>query len=524
MHVIVIGSGIAALSLIRQLDSDIQITCITHNQHHQNNSYAAQGGICFSKYERDGGQSHIEDTYQAGAKMGDYSTIERLITRSHAVIQQLLDEGAPFDRTSIGALSYGVEGAHSQARILHAGGDQTGRLISKHLAQHLNQRNVTLLENMEVFDLLENHQHEVTGVRLVDQQGTTHLIEADAVVCATGGISNLFNPSSNQAPSLSTGALLAFHHDVPLHNMEMIQFHPTLLGTPKQASSLISEAVRGAGAVLINEQHETFMDAIHPLKSLAPRDITSRAIFHQQQLGHQCYLDIRPIEHFKQRFPTITKAINHYDSNLLHTHYIPVTPGAHYTIGGIEADINGQTRLPRFLAIGETACTHFHGANRLASNSLLEGLVMGVECANYIQNHLTPLTQPSSTEQLAIPQVGTDIAQALQQQSFDVLGVERDGQQMTRYLDQLTQVLTTAQVTTHITSQAWQNYSTVKLLQIVATAALERPESCGVHFRKDAPTPTQQGHTTITEITNGGDNRVKSLTRQRETSTILHRR
>ncbi|MFO3702563.1 FAD-binding protein [Staphylococcus felis] len=522
MHVIVIGSGIAALALMRQLNQDIQITCITQNKLNDNNSYDAQGGICFSKYEEDQGQSHIDDTYHAGVHSGDLAVIRSFISESDAIIQQLIDEGLPFDRNTQGDLLYGMEGAHSHARILHAGGDQTGRIIAKHLASHLYTDNLTLIENMEVVDLIRNEHQEVCGVVALNHHGEKRLIEGDAVVCATGGISNLFTPSSNQRTSISTGAILAFHHHVPLQNMEMIQFHPTLLGTQQRAYGLVSEAVRGAGAMLVNEHDIPFMDSVHPLKSLAPRDITSRAIFHQQKQGHQCYLDISQVHHFTERFPTIAKSIKAYDPSIFITQRIPVTLGAHYTIGGIKASMNGRTNLPRFFAIGEAACTHFHGANRLASNSLLEGLVMGVQCAKYIQSYLKPIQTKAHYEPLVIPKIDAQTVQILQNQSSSILGVERNGKDIASFISQIDSAMKCASMTTTLTLDNWQHYCTLRLLQIVAHAALKHQASRGVHYRIDYP--NQDDTYQITEIYNGGNKDVQSITRQRETSTVLHRR
>ncbi|ARJ50853.1 L-aspartate oxidase [Staphylococcus lutrae] len=523
MHIIIIGSGIAALSCMKQLHNVSKITCITQSRHSNNSSYQAQGGICFSKYEYDDGQSHIEDTFHAGDGLGDRTVIQTLIKQSHSVIQQLIDEGLPFDRDDQGHLLYAMEGAHQHPRILHANGDQTGRIIMQHLASSLTAKPIVLYEHHVVIDLLKNAHGEACGVVTIDEKGQFQHISGDAVICATGGVSNLFTPHSSPLSPLSTGAVIAFHHHVPLQNMEMIQFHPTLLGTPQKAGGLISEAVRGAGATFVNDAGINFMDEVHPMKSLAPRDITSRMIFRQQQLGHQCYLDIRPVTHFEQRFPTITQAIRRYDATIFDTQRIPVTLGAHYTIGGISADTNGCTALPRFFAIGEAACTHFHGANRLASNSLLEGLVMGVNCATYIQHHLSPVKGEGSPQSLAIPHISDKVVQTLQQQSFSVLGVERHGPVMQRFKARLEKTLHEAPEVTQITKTVWQRYCTVKLLQIITSAALERQTSRGVHYRCDHPHVDTNHQYDMTEIYNGGTHHVKSIARKREATTVLHR-
>ncbi|HEC2208296.1 TPA: FAD-binding protein [Staphylococcus delphini] len=523
MHIIVIGSGIAALSCMKWLQNISKITCITQNQQNENNSYRAQGGICFSKYEEDGGQSHIDDTYHAGDRLGDVSIIQSFITESHTVIQQLIDEGLPFDRDNHGKLRYAMEGGQQHARILHAKGDQTGRMIMQHLLSSLSSKPITFYEKCVVIDLLKNKYGEVCGVVVLNHEGHLCHLKGDAVVCATGGISNLFTPHSNHPASLSTGAVIALHHRIPLQNMEMIQFHPTLLGTAQKAYGLVSEAVRGAGATFVNADGEYFMNDVHPMKSLAPRDITSRMIFRQQQQGQQCYLDISGVSHFQKRFPTISHAIRQFDASIFDTQRLPVTLGAHYTIGGIAANIEGRTSLPRFFAIGEAACTHFHGANRLASNSLLESLIMGVNCAEHIQKYLTPVTFESLTAPLAIPHLDFESVRRLQQQSFSVLGVERHGTDMQDFKVQLDNILHDARPTSNITSTRWQHYCTIKLLQIITSAALSRQESRGVHYRRDFPNAYPNHLHFITETYHGGKQHVKSITCERETATILHR-
>lgn len=522
-RVIVVGSGIAALSFVRHIKDDIEVICITKDKLSINNSNYAQGGICFSKNENDHGKSHCTDTYVAGAEMGDMHVIEQVIQKSYPLIQELIDEGVPFDcLPNTKDLNYGMEGAHSIARIIHAGGDQTGHFIAKHMASHLSHPHLRILEETEVIHLNKNTKNEVSSVLVINQNDQLQEIEADCVVIATGGINNLFPTNSNIPPSIASGCLLALQSGLALESMEMIQFHPTLLGEKSHAYSLVSEAVRGDGAVLVNENNEPFMEHVHPLKSLAPRDITSRAIYHQQKLGHQCFLDISNVEHFENRFPTISHAVRTHYENAVKTLRIPVTPGAHYTVGGIKADVDGSTSLSNVYAIGEAACTNFHGANRLASNSLLEGLVMGALCADRVNQTILPIEHTHQSEIFCIPNISTKTALKLQQQSFDILGVERNGQAMQQYLKTIENVLTHAESTHHITKQIWQNYTIVKTLQLVCTAALTRTESRGVHYRLDYPNSDSTLKHCVTEIISGGNEHVKSTISERENHTILH--
>lgn len=522
-RVIVVGSGIAALSFVRQLQDNIEVICITKDKLAENNSNFAQGGICFSKNENDEGISHSQDTFEAGAEMGDFPIIQEVITKSYPLIQELIDEGVPFDKDAkTHSLDYAMEGAHSAPRILHAGGDQTGKYIAHHMVHHLSHPHLTILEETEAVDFIYNEAHEVCGVMILDKTDQLETIEADSVVLATGGINNLFHTNSNIPHSIASGPVLALRNKIALESMEMIQFHPTLLGEPKHAFSLVSEAVRGDGAVLVNELDEPFMDKLHPMKSLAPRDVTSRAIYHQQQLGHQCFLDISAIDNFETRFPTIYKAVQAHYPGAMERQRIPVTPGAHYTVGGIQSDVNGTTSLSRVYAIGEAACTNFHGANRLASNSLLEGLVMGACCAQHLNQTLTSVSQSHLNAVHKIPAISAEDVERLQQQSFDVLGVERNGTQMQHYLDAIETTLNNAPLTEHISKTAWQHYCIVKLLQIVCTSALARKESRGVHYRLDYPNQVNQFKNEVIEIYSGGMEHVKSVTRQRENHSILH--
>lgn len=522
-RVIIVGSGIAALSFIRHIKHEIEVICITKDQLSKNNSNFAQGGICFSMHENDEGLAHSLDTYEAGAKMGDLSVIQKVIAKSYPLIQQLIDEGLAFDtNTANKELDYAMEGAHSKARILHSGGDQTGKFIAKHMVAHLSHPNVTIIEDTEVIDLLKNTENEVCGVLALGNQNEFHTIEGDAVILATGGINNVFPTHSNIPDTLTSGPIIALHHNLTLESMEMIQFHPTLLGKPYEAYSLVSEAVRGAGAVLVNETGFRFMDSIHPMKSLAPRDITSRALYHQQMQGHECFLDISRIPNFETRFPTIYAAVQKHYPGAMKEHRIPVTPGAHYTVGGIQSEINGKTNLNNVYVIGEAACTNFHGANRLASNSLLEGLVMGAMCADKVNKTIKPIDSSHFHAGVKIPDISEETIHQIQQQSFEILGVERNGQQMKDYAETIQHALLSCPLTEKVTKSNWQRYCVAKTLQIICESALAREESRGVHYRIDFPIQNSNWQNLKVELNSGGNENVKSITRQRENHSILH--
>lgn len=522
--IIVIGSGIAALSFVHALHKDIQIICMTKDNLKQNNSHLAQGGVCFSNQEKDLARLHVEDTFMSGHKLGDEYIIQEMIRHSHACIQQLIDEGMNFDKRNDGeTLALAMEGAHSKPRIVHAGGDQTGQYIMKHLIQAVKDKAVTFYEETEVVDLLRDDDGEVSGVLAIDKNNQQIVVQGDEIVLASGGYSNLFQTHSSASNTLSTGHLIALHHGIPLRHMEMIQFHPTLLGTSTQTFGLVSEAVRGDGGKLVNEYGKQFMDEVHPLASLAPRDITSRIIFHQQRLGHTCMIDIKPIEDFPEKFPGIYRNVITYFPDEYKSQRIPVSCGAHYTMGGIKANIDGTTSLPHVYAIGEVSNTNFHGANRLASNSLLEGLVMGQRCAAIVNNLAIRQKSRCQPSQLRIPKIEQRQYEQLISQSFDKLGIERDGQSMKRYLKELQHCLTEHPIVEDFTREDWQKYARLKTLEIVCMSAVNRTESRGAHYRIDYPKRNKNFQNIDIEIEMGAALRVKQIKRSRETQAILHR-
>ncbi|WP_210619397.1 L-aspartate oxidase [Mammaliicoccus lentus] len=520
--VIVIGSGIAALSAIKALGPNVEIHCITKDKLNMHNSNLAQGGICFSKYENDYGSSHIQDTYTAGNELGDLRIIQSMIQQSHNIIQEMIDDGLNFDKKSEQtSLDFAMEGAHSKARILHIGGDQTGSYITKYLIQHLPSENLTIYEETEVVDLLRDVSHEISGVVALDKHDNKLEINAHDVILATGGYSNLFPINSSASQTINSGHIVAYHNNIHLRHMEMIQFHPTLLGTNNETYGLVSEAVRGHGGILVNEIGHEFMNALHPLSSLAPRDVTSRAIFQQQKEGHQCYINIKHIDHFSTRFPTIYKNVVKHFPDAYHNQLIPVSPGAHYTMGGVKAHLDGTTEEPHFFAIGEASNTNFHGANRLASNSLLEGLVMGSLCGRKIKNSSIREIQSFQLHRLQIPLITAQDFHALRNQSFEVLGIERNGQNIQRYLKDIQLCIRNSMVTDEWNKENWQRYVEIKTLEMVSLSALNRNESRGVHFRTDYPHSQPQLQTIDIEIMMEDKFHAKQVVCPRKAQTIL---
>ncbi|PPG35856.1 L-aspartate oxidase [Pseudoclavibacter sp. RFBG4] len=398
LRVLVIGSGIAGLTAALAACADgHDVSVVTKTTLDDTATSRAQGGIAAvlgTGTERGGDdsvESHVRDTVAAGAGLGDRRAIEVLCGSAEARIHELIALGTRFDRETGGALARGLEAAHSHARILHAFGDATGREIQRALSAAVRSvaahGELRLLEHTFLADVAVRGGRAVGAWLLSPQAPTPRLHSADAVVLATGGTGQLFAHTSNPAVATGDGIAAAARAGAQLADLEFVQFHPTVLAG--SGGALISEAVRGEGAVLLNEAGERFLLGVHPNAELAPRDVVARGIADEmaKQDGRPIRLDARHLgrEFLERRFPSITA---HIDESGLDwsRETVPVTPAAHYLMGGVVTDLSGRTSMPGLFAAGETASTGVHGANRLASNSLLEGAVFGRRVAEAIDH------------------------------------------------------------------------------------------------------------------------------------------
>ncbi|WP_096440226.1 L-aspartate oxidase [Alteribacter populi] len=379
-NVIIVGSGLAALTAVKKLAEHFNVIVFTKSLS-SGSSWKAQGGIAAGIYETDNGEQHKQDTIRAGGGHNDPRAVELLVCEGEQVIREWIKEGMVFDNESNGQLALGMEGAHSVRRILHAGGDQTGKKMMEYLLG--KEVDVELYTDKHIIDLI-HLRGECKGVYVKDTFGQSECYEADAVILATGGYGGLYEASSNDQDLVGEGLALAYRAGATLTDLEFTQFHPTLLWTEGHSRGLVSEAVRGEGGVLVDEQNNPLM-GWHPLKDLAPRDVVARTLFQNVKRNEAVYLNINNVRAFKTRFPTIEKLCSEAGVHV-EAGRIPVRPGAHFSIGGIETDLNGRTSVPGLYAIGEVACTGVHGANRLASNSLLEAIVFGKRAAEHIVN------------------------------------------------------------------------------------------------------------------------------------------
>ncbi len=499
--VLILGSGIAGLYTAIKASEYWQVTVLTKKEMPISNTIHAQGGIAVALAEEDSPALHYEDTLYAGAGLCDTKAVRALVEDGPLRVEELIHRGANFDQKN-GQLAFTQEGAHSRRRILHANGDATGEEIEGALIKEtLANQKILVKEQQFVVDLLTSKKGEVIGALSLNSQNQVEIYLAKAVVVATGGIGQLFSFTTNPEVATGDGIAVAYRAGAQVMDMEFIQFHPTALSIPGAPSFLISEAVRGEGAHLLNAQGERFMKDV-PGMELAPRDVVARAIWGEMIRG-QVTLDFRPIGRakIKERFPMIVKTCLDYGVNVLEES-LPVAPAAHYMMGGIRTDEQGRTNLPNLYACGECACNGVHGANRLASNSLLDGLVFGGRIVEEIlrKENISPGVMPQigdlDTEDLEIEDFGKNtkekISQAnpkferyqLQELMWEYVGVIREEDGLEKAL-KLLQDWVTFQPNGDRESLELKNLLTVGLC--VTQAALARQESRGGHYRRDYP-------------------------------------
>ena len=397
--VVVVGSGVAGLTCALSLvEKGLSVTLVTKSRTSDSATWYAQGGVASAMFSDDSVEAHLQDTLTAGAGLCNFDAVQVLVEHGSHAVAKLISRGAQFDTLADGSYARTREGGHSNSRIIPAGGDATGEEIERSLVKATSN---IKLENLEIMDyrmvtkLLKNNGRCV-GVECVDASGLVFQIEADQVVLAAGGAGQLYSVTTNPILATGDGIAVALAAGVLWADLEFMQFHPTALHVDNMPRPLISEALRGEGARLRDENGFAFMEGKHELGDLAPRDVVSREIarvLRNQSIDH-VFLDATKVENIALRFPTIYSSCE--DAGIDPTkEFLPVSPAAHYYCGGIATDVNGATSLPGLWAAGEVACNGIHGANRLASNSLLDGLVFGEQVAVSISNGVTQRTELS---------------------------------------------------------------------------------------------------------------------------------
>jgi len=513
---VVIGSGIAGLSFALKAAAHGSVAIITKRSSSESNTNYAQGGIASVTSPEDSFELHVKDTLEAGAGLCDEQVVRSIVTDGPERIQELIDIGVHFDEREatpgIHELDLGREGGHSKRRILHAR-DVTGREIERALlAAVASNSRITVLENHMAVDLITlaklgfATENRVLGVYVLNEAtGDVHTIRSDRVVLATGGCGKVYLYTTNPSVATGDGVAMAWRARARIANMEFIQFHPTCLFHPEARSFLISEAVRGEGARLIDHKGRTFMEKYDSRRELAPRDIVARAIdAEMKRTGARCvYLDIRhkPADFVQNRFPNIYKTCLRYGIDITKD-LIPVVPAAHYQCGGVLTDVNGSTSLRGLSAIGEVACTGLHGANRLASNSLLEAVVLAHRCCEVLSARPTPAADAWLND-LKLPEWKSGDAQdvdelvvvyhnwdEIRRLMWDYVGIVRTTKRLQRAATRL------RNLEREIQEFYWNFKVTTDLLELrnlcnvaalIVDCALLRHESRGLHTILDFP-------------------------------------
>jgi L-aspartate oxidase len=481
---LVVGSGVAGLHTALRASSEGEVMVLTKRSLFDSATAYAQGGIAAALGAGDSPELHRRDTLAAGAALCDAEAVEVLVKEGPARVRELQTAGAHFDLEPGGDFKLGREAAHSRRRIVHAHGDQTGAEVARALIDRVRDNpKIQVLEKTRVIDLI-SADHCVYGVRAT-VAGTPTEIIADATVLATGGCGQVYRYTTNPQVATGDGYAIAHRAGVRLADMEFVQFHPTALETPENPLALISEAVRGEGAILLNDDGERFMVRRHRLAELAPRDVVAREIFRQRQLGSRVWLDARKLgASFKKRFPGIFALCEARGINPA-KELIPVIPAAHYMMGGIVTDLSGRSTFEALYACGEVSRTGVHGANRLASNSLLEGLVFAERVARDMitRPKLTGVPRRKSWDvpplvDRGAAQVAADDVRSIM---WENAGISRTAKGLRACLSVL------SSIEERLPVGATEEANMVQTARLIAEAALLRKESRGGHFRSDFP-------------------------------------
>lgn len=506
---VIVGSGIAGLYAALKIEQQVELPdgllLITKSKLGESNSRYAQGGMVavMKENKSDTTASHISDTIKAGAGLSDFNTVKFISEHSDAVVKDLLKFGVEFDRDENNNLCFTKEAAHSVRRILHSGGDATGKMIEQALCKKVAEnKNIEIYEDTDAVELLVSN-NECKGVLVYnDETQEYETIYSPAIILATGGIGQLYKYTTNPAGATGDGLALAYNAGAVMQDMEFVQFHPTALAIDcGENRFLISEAVRGEGAKLCDSDGVEYMQKYDKRKELAPRDIVTRANFNEMKKNKldNVYLNATCIDNKKlaKRFPNISKKCLENGIDIAHD-FIPVAPAAHYYMGGVKTNLRGETSISGLYAIGEVSSTGLHGGNRLASNSLLECVVCAYSVAEYlkslklkspkqideqIKTILDKYTDEDNiTEELDIP----SMKKQLQDIMWNYVGIFRDENSLVTALKKLNDLKSKFPRTSKCISREEYEFRDMLIVaNLIANSALTRKESRGAHYRTD---------------------------------------
>lgn len=495
---IVVGAGVAGLRASITLAEAGEVLVLSKQELTESATQYAQGGIAVALSDEDEISLHLQDTIAAGDGIVNPEAAHVLVEEGPERIQELIAWGTQFDRNGT-KLTFTREAAHSRSRVLHAHGDSTGREIGRALyAKAASLKNISFSE-FEFTSGLVLDGATVCGVELISPDGSRHAVKSSAVLLATGGAGQIYSNTTNPPVATADGVAMAYRAGAEISDMEFVQFHPTALYVKNAPRFLLSEALRGEGAILRNAELQRFMPKYHDMGELAPRDVVARAIAHELEICRLkepvVYLDMTHLKetHIKTRFPRIYETCLKHNVDIT-VDFVPIRPAAHYLMGGVRTDLDGRSSLQGLYAAGEAACTGVHGANRLASNSLLEGLVFGARAGGVMQagtsssndQNLSHRSSAVSHERTATPSLDSEsFIREIQQLMWAKVGIVRSGKGLREAVEKLESLSACLPQQVSRRAQEACNIHTAALL--ITRSALARLESRGAHYRTDWP-------------------------------------
>lgn len=495
---VVVGAGIAGLRAAIEASQGCNVTLVLKGSFEDSNTWNAQGGIASVLGGEDSFESHISDTLQTGCGICDEQVVQLVVRQGPGLIHQLIEWGTKFDRVD-DEIDITLEGGHSHARVVHSHGDSTGRGIAEALIRKVKATaNINVIERLYIVDLITTDENECVGIVGYSRKSGFEIIWSGNVILATGGGGRLYRETTNPEVATADGIAMAYRAGAVLRDLEFVQFHPTTLYVAGASRALITETLRGEGALLLDCEHKRFMDEYHESAELAPRDVVSRAILDRMLKTNSThvYLDVRHFDkdHFTRRFPLISELCESFDIDVSRD-LIPVRPSAHYMVGGIKTDMQARTSIKNLYACGEIASTGLHGANRLGSNSLLEGLVFGKiagqavneqaagRASSALRREIRYKIPPSDRSRLD----AEDVRDSLRALMWRNVGITRKERRLSEAKEIIGFWQRYVMDKVFDCPYGWECQNMLSASHLIADAARRREESRGVHYRSDFP-------------------------------------